>query len=158
MLSGQVGAMGVIPGMITAEKYKKSCHGTVVWIPDFLEHKFKYCTMYFFDMGQGGSMTFDLWKGLPEDQRPGKSASSSRIAFDGELMGDAWAQLAKKNGFEVVALRYLWAWGQGLHLTGSSKARPRGGCDCVYGQRAGGRNTGASDETKQFQCEILSRI
>jgi len=107
ILSGQVGAMGVIPGMITAEKYKKYYHGTVVWIPNFLEHNFKYCTMYFFDMGQAGSMTFDLWKSLPEDQRPRKIGLFLEDSFDGELMGDAWAQFAKKNGFEVVARESL---------------------------------------------------
>jgi branched-chain amino acid transport system substrate-binding protein len=102
MLSGQVGAMGVIPGMIAAEKYKTYYHGSVIWVPNFLEHHFKYCTMYFFDMTQGGAMTFEVWNSLPETLRPKRVGLFLEDTFDGKMMGDVWARLAKEFGYPIV--------------------------------------------------------
>ena len=102
MLSGQVGAMGVLPGMITAEKYKTYYHGTVIWVPNFLEHDFKYCTMYFFAMAQGGAMPFEVWNSISEDQRPQKPALFVEDSFDGKMMGDAWTQIAQAFGYEIA--------------------------------------------------------
>ncbi len=102
LLSGQVGAMGVIPGMITAEKYKKYYHGTVIWVPDFLEHNFKWCTMYFFDIPQGGSTLFETWNSLPEVQRPKRPALFVEDSTDGEQIGGLWAALAEKYGYEIT--------------------------------------------------------
>jgi branched-chain amino acid transport system substrate-binding protein len=103
MLSGQVGAMGVVPGMIAAEKNKTYYHGSVIWVPNFLEHHFKYCTMYFFDMAQGGTMTFEVWNSLPEALRPKKVGLFLEDTFDGKMMGDVWAQLAGKFGYPIVS-------------------------------------------------------
>jgi branched-chain amino acid transport system substrate-binding protein len=102
ILSGQVGAMGTLPGMIAAEKYKTYYHGTVIWIPTFLEQNFKWCTMYFFDMNQGASMTFGVWNSLPEKTRPKRLGLFLEDSFDGKMMGDVWAQLGKKFGYKFV--------------------------------------------------------
>ena len=73
ILSGQGGAYGVTPGMVTAEKLKTYYHGTVIWVPDFLKNNFQWCSMYFFDIGQGATIAYEVWNSLPEDQRPKKT-------------------------------------------------------------------------------------
>lgn len=102
ILSGQVGALGVLPGMITAEKFKTYYHGTVIWIPTFLEHNFQWCTMYFFDIGQGATMAYEVWNSLPEDHRPRKPALFMEDTFDGKQMGDGLAALAEKFGYKIA--------------------------------------------------------
>ena len=100
ILSGQVGAMGVLPGMITAEKYKKYYHGTVIWVPQFLEQNFKWCTMYFFDPGQGAAMVFEVWNSLPEKKRPQRPAIFVEDSFDGKTIGDGMQMLGEKFGYK----------------------------------------------------------
>jgi branched-chain amino acid transport system substrate-binding protein len=104
LLSGHSGAHGVLPGLTTAEKYHKYYHGAVVWVPDFLEHNFQWGTMYFFDMAQGGAVPFEIWKTLPEDQRPKKPALFMENTFDGEQMGNLLVELAEKYGYKIA----LW--------------------------------------------------
>jgi branched-chain amino acid transport system substrate-binding protein len=102
LLSGCTGAHGVIPGMITAEKYRTYYHGSVLWVSDFLKHNFKWCTMYFFDMAQGGALGFEVWDSLPEDQRPKKPAVFEEDTFDGKQLGDLWIVLAEKYGYRIA--------------------------------------------------------
>jgi len=105
LLSGHTGAYGVIPGLITAERYHKYYHGSVIWVPDFLEHNFKWGTMYFFDMAQGGVIPFEIWNTLPEVLRPKRTALFLEETFDGKQIGSNWVKLAKKYGYQIV----LWA-------------------------------------------------
>ena len=102
LLSGCTGAHGVIPGMITAEKYRIYYHGAVLWVSDFLKHKFKWCTMYFVDMAQAGALGFEVWDSLPEDQRPLKPAIFEEDTFDGKQIGDLWIALAEKYGYRIT--------------------------------------------------------
>jgi branched-chain amino acid transport system substrate-binding protein len=102
LLSGCTGAYGVIPGMITAEKYRTYYHGSVLWVNDFLKHNFKWCTMYFFDMAQGGSLGFEVWNSLPEEQHPKKPAVFVEDTYDGKQIGDLWVALAEKYGYRIV--------------------------------------------------------
>jgi branched-chain amino acid transport system substrate-binding protein len=102
LLSGCTGAHGVIPGMITAEKNRTYYHGAVLWVSDFLKHNFKWCTMYFFDMAQGGSLGFEVWDSLHEDQRPQKPAIFEEDTFDGKQLGDLWIALAEKYGYRIT--------------------------------------------------------
>ena len=102
MLSGQVGAMGTLPGMITAEKFKTYYHGGVIWPQTFREHKFKYCTMYFFDPTYGGIMPFEVFNSVPEAQRPKRPALFVEDSFDGKTMGDVWADIGEKYGYKMV--------------------------------------------------------
>ncbi|MBN2040718.1 MAG: amino acid ABC transporter substrate-binding protein [Spirochaetes bacterium] len=102
ILSGSNGAMGVLPGMITAEKYKVYYHGTLIWLETFLEHKFKNCSLYNFDMGQVIPMCFEVWNSLPKDQRPKRPAIFVEDSFDGKMMGDALTMFAKKFKYNVV--------------------------------------------------------
>ena len=102
LLSGQVGAMGTLPGMITAEKFKKYYHGGIIWPQTFIEHHFKYCTMYFFDPATSGVMPFDVFNSVPENERPKRLALMMEDSFDGKTMGDIWAAMAKKFGYDVA--------------------------------------------------------
>jgi branched-chain amino acid transport system substrate-binding protein len=88
MLSGQVAALGTLPGMITSEKFKT--------------YKFKYCTMYFFDPTHGGIMPFEVFNSVPEDQRPKRPALFMEDTFDGKTMGDVWAEIGEKYGYKMV--------------------------------------------------------
>jgi branched-chain amino acid transport system substrate-binding protein len=102
ILSGTNGAMGVLPGMITAEKFKVYYHGTLMWIENFLEHNFQWATLYNFDMNKTGAMPFELWKTLPEDQRPQRPAVFVEDTFDGKMMGDGWEMLLEKYGYKMA--------------------------------------------------------
>ncbi|MBW1667047.1 MAG: amino acid ABC transporter substrate-binding protein [Deltaproteobacteria bacterium] len=102
ILSGQVGAMGVLPGMITAEKYHKYYHGAVIWVPQFLQQHFKYCTMYFMDPGQGAAMVFEVWNSLPEKDHPKRPALFLEDTFDGKTIGNVMESLAPKFGYKFV--------------------------------------------------------
>ncbi len=104
LLSGHTGAHGVLPGMVIAEKYHKYYHGTVIWVPDFLEYNFEWCTMYFFDMIQGGAIPFKIWNTLPVSQRPQKIALFLEDTFDGKQIGEIWVRLAQNYGYKVI----LW--------------------------------------------------
>jgi branched-chain amino acid transport system substrate-binding protein len=102
LLSGQIGSTGVLPAMTVADKYHTYYHGTVVWIPAFLEHNFQWCTMYFFDMGQGGATAFQVMNSVPEEQRPKRLALFLEDTPDGKQIGDLWATLAEKYGCKIV--------------------------------------------------------
>lgn len=102
LLSGCTGAHGVIPGMITAEKNRIYYHGSVLWVSDFLKHNFKWCTMYFFDIVQGGALGFEVWNSLSENQRPKKPAVFEEDTFDGKQLGDLWVALAEKYGYRIA--------------------------------------------------------
>jgi branched-chain amino acid transport system substrate-binding protein len=102
ILSGQVGAIVVLPGMLTAEKYKKYYHGTVIWKHIFLEHKFKWASMYFIEIPDIAVMPFELFNSLPPDQRPKKIGLFMEDTFDGKAMGDGATQVAKKYNYDVV--------------------------------------------------------
>ena len=107
MLSGQVGAMGVIPGMITAEKYKTYYHGTVIWIPDFLKHNFQWCTMYFITIESIAAAPYEIWNSLPEDQRPKRLALFVEDSTDGKQIGELLVGLAEKYGYEIVLQEFM---------------------------------------------------
>jgi branched-chain amino acid transport system substrate-binding protein len=102
MLSGQVGAMGALSGMVTAEKYKTYYHGTVVWIPDFLKHNFQWCTVYFMTIESMCIAPFEVWNSLPEEQRPKRPALFLEDSTDGRQIAGLLTALAEKYGYKIV--------------------------------------------------------
>lgn len=86
LLGGFAAPFGVIPGCITAEKYKKYYHTTICLIPPWLEHKFKWSTLFFFDLVQACAVPFEIWNTLPKDQRPQKPALIMEDTFDGRAL------------------------------------------------------------------------
>jgi len=113
LLSGFTGAYAVLPGMITAEKYQKYYHGSVIWVPDFLKHNFQWSTMYFFDMAQGGAISFEVMNSLPEEQRPKRPAIFVEDTTDGKQIGEMWTALAEKYGYKIALLESMGAMGIG---------------------------------------------
>ena len=70
LLGGFAAPFGVIPGCITAEKYHKYYHTSICLVPPWLEKKFKWSTLFFFDLEQACAVPFQIWETFPEGQRP----------------------------------------------------------------------------------------
>ncbi len=102
LLGGFAAPFGVIPGCITAEKYKKYYHTTICLIPPWLEHKFKWSTLFFFDLVQACAVPFEIWNTLPKDQRPQKPALIMEDTFDGRAFAGIFRDQAKKFGYSFV--------------------------------------------------------
>ena len=81
LLGGYTAVHGTLPGLITAEKYHKYYHTSYIWIPTFLEHNFKWGTMYFFDPAVASDTIYKVWSSVPEDQRPKNRPSCWRTAL-----------------------------------------------------------------------------
>jgi branched-chain amino acid transport system substrate-binding protein len=109
-LGGSAAPFGVIPGCITAEKYHKYYHTSICLIPPWLEHKSKWSTLYFFELEQECSVTYEIWNTLPEEQRPQKPALIMEDTFDGRAFAGLFRPLAQKYGYQFV-LDEPWAVG-----------------------------------------------
>ena len=110
LLGGFAAPFGVIPGCITAEKYRRYYHTSICLIPPWLEHHFKWSTLFFFDLGQACSVPYDIWNSLPEAERPKKPALIMEDTFDGRAFAGLFRNLAKKYGYQF-ALDEPWAVG-----------------------------------------------
>jgi len=110
LLGGFAAPFGVIPGCITAEKYRRYYHTSICLIPPWLEHKFKWSTLYFFDLVQACSVPYEIWNSIPEAERPKKPALIMEDTFDGRAFAGLFRNLAKKYGYKFV-LDEPWAVG-----------------------------------------------
>jgi len=110
LLGGFAAPFGVIPGCITAEKYRRYYHTSICLIPPWLEHHFKWSTLYFFDLMQACSVPYEIWNSIPEDKRPKKPALIMEDTFDGRAFAGLFRNLAKKFGYKFV-LDEAWAVG-----------------------------------------------
>lgn len=110
LLGGFAAPFGVIPGCITAEKYRKYYHTSICLIPPWLEHHFKWSTLYFFDLEQACSVPYEIWNSIPEAERPKKPALIMEDTFDGRAFAGLFRDLAKKYGYQFV-LDEAWAVG-----------------------------------------------
>lgn len=102
LLGGFAAPFGVIPGCITAEKYKKYYHTSICLIPPWLEHKFKWSTLFFFDLVQACAVPYTIWGSLPKDQRPQKPALLMEDTFDGRAFSGIFRDQAKLFGYSFV--------------------------------------------------------
>ncbi len=110
LLGGFAAPFGVIPGCITAEKYHKYYHTSICLIPPWLEHHFKWSTLYFFDLEQACSVPYEIWNSIPKAKRPQKPALIMEDTFDGRAFAGLFRNLAKKYGYKFV-LDEAWAVG-----------------------------------------------
>ena len=110
LLGGFAAPFGVIPGCITAEKYRRYYHTSICLIPPWLEHHFKWSTLYFFDLVQACSVPYEIWNSIPKAERPKKPALIMEDTFDGRAFAGLFKDLAKKYGYEFV-LDEPWAVG-----------------------------------------------
>lgn len=110
LLGGFAAPFGVIPGCITAEKYRRYYHTSICLIPPWLEHHFKWSTLFFFDLEQACSVPYEIWNSLPETERPKKPALIMEDTFDGRAFAGLFRNLATKYGYQF-ALDEPWAVG-----------------------------------------------
>ena len=108
LLGGFAAPFGVIPGCVTAEKYKKYYHTSICLIPPWLEQKFKWSTLFFFDLGQACDIPYQVWDALPASDKIKKPALLMEDSFDGRAFAGIFRDLAKKHGY-TFALDEPWA-------------------------------------------------
>lgn len=125
LLGGFAAPFGVIPGCITAEKYKKYYHTSICLIPPWLEHHFKWSTLYFFDLEQACSVPYEIWNSLPENERPKKPALIMEDTFDGRAFAGLFRSLAQKFGY-TFAMDEPWAVGAKDYSAQIIKAKDAG--------------------------------
>jgi branched-chain amino acid transport system substrate-binding protein len=102
LLGGHTAVHDVLPGLITAEKYHKYYHTCFIWIPMFLEHNFKWGTMFFYDPGVDAGAPWRIINSLPEDQRAKKAALLVEDTPDGKILGDIIEASGNKLGYNTV--------------------------------------------------------
>ena len=102
LLSGETGPHAAIPGLVTAEKYRRYFHATTIWIPDFLRYNPQWSTMFFFDPAQGGATASEIYNSVPEDQRPTKPALFMEDSSDGKIIGDLIGAADEKAGYKIA--------------------------------------------------------
>ncbi|MGB6066812.1 MAG: amino acid ABC transporter substrate-binding protein [Desulfomonilaceae bacterium] len=102
LLGGFAAPFGVIPGCIAAEKYHKYYHTSICLVPPWLEHHFKWSTLYFFDLQQACSVPFQIWETLPAATRPKKPALLMEDTSDGRAFAGLFRSIAKKHGYSFA--------------------------------------------------------
>jgi len=102
LLGGFAAPFGVIPGCITSEKYKKYYHTSICLIPPWLEHKFQWSTLFFFDLEQACSVPYEIWGKLPANEKIQKPALIMEDTFDGRAFAGIFRKLAEKYGYKFV--------------------------------------------------------
>jgi branched-chain amino acid transport system substrate-binding protein len=102
LLGGFAAPFGVIPGCISAEKYKTYYHTTICLVPPWLEKNFKWSTLFFFDLEQACSVPYQMWEQIPEEDRPKKPALLMEDTFDGRAFAGLFRSIAQKYGYQFV--------------------------------------------------------
>lgn len=102
LLSGFAVNYGVIPACIVAEKYKKYYHASISWVTPWLKHRFKWSTLFFFDVEQGVAVPFQLWNSLPKDRRPKRPALFFEDVPDGRVLASLFQSISRKYGYNLA--------------------------------------------------------
>jgi branched-chain amino acid transport system substrate-binding protein len=100
----------VIPGAVTAEKYKKYYHATTCLFLLWRPLKLKYSTLWFFMTDEATEVPFIILLGIPESKRPKRLALLMEDSMDGQGWGWGIRKSAKKYGIPV-AFDEPWAIG-----------------------------------------------
>ena len=125
LLGGFAAPFGVIPGCITAEKYRRYYHTSICLIPPWLEHNFKWSTLFFFKLDQACSVPYQIWDSLPENERPKKPALIMEDTFDGRAFAGLFRSLGTKFGY-TFAMDEPWAVGAKDYSAQIIKAKSQG--------------------------------
>jgi branched-chain amino acid transport system substrate-binding protein len=102
LLGGFAAPFGVIPGCITAEKFKRYYHTSICLVPPWLEKNFQWSTLFFFDLEQACAVPFELWGKLPEGKRPQKPALLMEDTFDGRAFAGLFRSIGEKYGYQFA--------------------------------------------------------
>jgi branched-chain amino acid transport system substrate-binding protein len=92
----------VIPTCMTADKYKKYYHATTCLVPPWAQQKFKWSTLFFFDIMQAASNPYEILNSMDEKDRPKRLAMLMEDTIDGRAFGGAFKEMAKKYGYKFV--------------------------------------------------------
>ena len=87
----------------TAEKYKKYLHATACIIPPWQAQKFKWSTLFFFDMKTFSDVPFSVMKTLPAGNKVERPALLMDDSPDGRNMRPLFKASAEKSGYNLVA-------------------------------------------------------
>tara|TARA_R110000751_G_scaffold234229_6_gene335633 strand:+ start:5875 stop:7110 length:1236 start_codon:yes stop_codon:yes gene_type:complete len=109
LLSTHSGPMN-LAGAIVAEKYKKFYMITTAFPFEWQPYGFKHSALFFFHPGPGSEVPFEIWAGLPEDQRPKRPALVVEDTPDGAGFGAGFVAAAAKYGYEY-SVNDPWAVG-----------------------------------------------
>ena len=92
----------IIPTCMTADKYKKYYHTTTCLVPPWAERKFKWSTLFFFDLGQASAVPFEVINAMPSQDRPTKLALLMEDTIDGRAFGGGFNAMAKEFGYSFA--------------------------------------------------------
>ena len=92
----------ILPTCMTADKYKKYYHCTTCLLPPWKEGKYKWSTLFFFDLGQASDVPFQLMNSLSKADRPQRLALLMEDTIDGRAFGGGFKDSAKKFGYSFV--------------------------------------------------------
>ena len=87
----------------TAEKYKKYLHGTACIIPPWQGQKFKWSTLFFFDMMTFSDVPFSVMSSFPAGNKVEHPALLMDDSPDGRNMRPLFKASAEKAGFKLAA-------------------------------------------------------
>jgi branched-chain amino acid transport system substrate-binding protein len=93
----------VMASATTAEKYKKYLHATACIIPPWQAQKFKWSTLFFFDMKTFSDVPFSVMKTLPADSKVERPALLMDDSPDGRNMRPLFKASAEKATYTLVA-------------------------------------------------------
>jgi branched-chain amino acid transport system substrate-binding protein len=92
----------VIPTCMTADKYKKYYHAATSLIPPWADQKFKWSTLFFFDIGQAASVPFEVLNSMAKIEKPKRLAMLMEDTIDGRAFGGVFKSMAEKYGYELA--------------------------------------------------------
>jgi len=92
----------IMPSCVTAEKYKKYYHATTCLLPVWQAQKFKWSTLFFFDMGQFSAIPYEIWNSLPESDKIKRPAMLMEDTMDGRGLGGGLRAFAEKYGYKFI--------------------------------------------------------
>ena len=102
LLGGEAGPYGVIPGAITAEKYKVLYHTTACVAEAWLEQEFQYSTLVWWNGDQGTEIPYPIFDRLKEDGNPiTKPALFLEDTYEGRVTNEQYRANAEKYGYKV---------------------------------------------------------
>ena len=126
LLGGFAAPFGVIPGCITAEKYRRYYHTSICLIPPWLEHHFKWSTLFFFKLDQACSVPYQIWDSLPENERPKKPALIMEDTFDGRAFAGLFRSCWPKNSVTLLPWMSPGPWAPRIIPPRSLRQNPKG--------------------------------
>lgn len=91
-----------LPIAVTAEKFKTYFHAATIFPFQWRPQKFKWSTLYFFELEQGATTPFEVLNSMPANEKPKKLAFLLEDSLDGRNFEGGLAEAAKKYHYTVA--------------------------------------------------------